>query len=295
MRGKADRSGVKSGRRKRSRFGNIIHRLKKNKGAIIGLIIVCLLILTVIISLFIDYEAMTKMNVKDRLVKPSLQYPFGTDDMGRNLFVRVIYGARYSLGIGVGAMVFATLFGVILGSLAGYFGGITESIIMRFSDVMSSIPGLLLGMVMITVLGQSVTNLIIAVGIQSVPVFIRMTRASIITVRNNEFVEAARAMGLSNLRTIFTHVLPNGFSPIIVAISTSLGMAITVAASLSFMGFGVPVPMPEWGALVASGRALSGRAPYVMTIPGLFIMITVLAFNLLGDGLRDALDPKLKR
>jgi len=229
------------------------------------------------------------------LVKPSLQYPFGTDDMGRNLFVRVIYGARYSLGIGVGAMVFATLFGVILGSLAGYFGGITESIIMRFSDVMSSIPGLLLGMVMITVLGQSVTNLIIAVGIQSVPVFIRMTRASIITVRNNEFVEAARAMGLSNLRTIFTHVLPNGFSPIIVAISTSLGMAITVAASLSFMGFGVPVPMPEWGALVASGRALSGRAPYVMTIPGLFIMITVLAFNLLGDGLRDALDPKLKR
>jgi peptide/nickel transport system permease protein len=154
---------------------------------------------------------------------------------------------------------------------------------------------MLLGMVIVTVMGQSLPNLIIAVGITAVPVFIRITRASVISVRNQEFVEAARAIGMPHIRIIFTQVLPNGLSPIIVTFTSSLGISIIVAASLSFLGFGIPVPEPEWGALISAGRNYIRTSPHLMTFPGLFIMITVLAFNLLGDGLRDALDPKLKR
>ena len=279
---------------KRSQFGELLHRLKRNKGAVVGLFVIGILLLLLISTLFISYEAVTSGKVSERLSPPSLQHLFGTDYMGRDLFLRTIYGTRYSLVIGIGASILSSVIGVTLGSIAGYYGRIVEDIIMRASDVLASIPGMLLGMVIVTVLGTSLQNLIIAVGICAVTPFIRITRASIISIKNQEYVEAAKAIGMSNFRLLFTEILPNGFSPIIVTFTAGLGTAIIVAASLSFLGFGIPVPQPEWGALISDGRNYIRTSPYLMTFPGLFIMITVLAFNLVGDGLRDALDPKLK-
>ena len=282
--------------RKRSMLGEVFHRLIKNKGTMVGLIIISLLLITFIASLFlINYEMITEPNVPARFTSPNGLHLFGTDKMGRDLFTRVIYGARYSLAIGFGSALIAVVFGVALGSLAGYYGGIVDDVIMRCSDVLASIPGMLLGMVIVTVMGQNLQNLIIAVGVTAIPVFIRITRASILTVKNNEFVEAAKSIGLPTSRIIFSQVLPNGLSPVIVAITSNLGMSMIIAASLSFLGFGVPVPHPEWGALVSEGRTYIRNAPWLTTFPGLFIMLTVLAFNMIGDGLRDALDPKLKR
>ena len=280
--------------KKRSQFADILHRIMKNKGALVGLIIVVILFLTFLGSLFISLDMVTATNAKARLTKPSWEYPFGTDNMGRNLFLRVIYGTRYSIAIGFGVVGLAMIIGVTLGSFAGYYGGLVENLIMRFSDIFASIPGILLSMVIVTVLGQSVRNLILAVGVTTIPSFIRITRASVLTIRSKEYVEAARAIGFSNLRIIFTQVLPNGLSPVIVTFTASLGISIIVAASLSFIGFGVPVPHPEWGSLISAGRDYARSAAYLMTFPGLAIMIVVLAFNLLGDGLRDALDPKLR-
>jgi len=293
-----DRGESKSGvakYKKRSQIGEIFHSLRKNKGAMVGLVIFGLLLVTFICSLFISWESINAINAKARFSPPSLQHPFGADNFGRDMFMRVVYGSRYTLAIGFGVVAFGMIFGITAGSFAGYYGGKTEDIIMRCSDVIASIPSMLMGMVVVTVLGQNLQNLIIAVGITTTPVFCRMTRASIITVKNNEFVEAARAIGLSNIRIIFNQVLPNGLAPIIVTMTAQLGISVIVAASLSYLGFGVPVVQPEWGVLISGAKDFSRNAPYLMTFPGLFIMITVLAFNLLGDGLRDALDPKLKR
>ena len=281
--------------KKRSQMGEILHRLLKNKGSIVGLVILIILVLTFAGSLFISFETVTALDARSRYLPPSWEHPFGTDNMGRDSFKRVVYGTRYSLAIGLGVVAIASLLGVTLGSIAGYYGKNVENVIMRFSDVLASIPGILLSMVIVTVLGPSLGNLIFAVGVTSTPSFIRITRASVLTVRNNEFVEASKSIGLSNIRIIFTQVLPNGLSPVIVTFTASMGIAIIVAASLSFIGFGVPVPQPEWGAMIATGRDYARAAPWLMTYPGVAIMAIVLAFNLLGDGLRDALDPKLKR
>jgi len=235
------------------------------------------------------------MNMQARLSPPSWQYPFGTDGMGRDVFLRVLYGSRYSIIIGFSAVAFSAFFGVILGASAGYWGGITDNIIMRISDILASLPGLLLGMVIMVMLGFRMENLIIAVGVAGIPHFLRMSRASILTVKGNEYVEAARAIGFSDLRIIATQVLPNGLSPILVQATALLGLNIIFAASLSYLGFGIPAPTPEWGALVSAGREYIRVQPWLITFPGLAIMITVLGFNLLGDGLRDALDPKLKK
>jgi len=281
--------------KKRSQMSEIFHNLKRNKGAMAGLVIVGLLFLTFIASLFIKFEAVTATNIMLRLNPPSWQFPFGNDNLGRDMLLRTVYGTRYSIVIAFGGAGIAAFFGIILGSVAGYYSGLVDDIIMRFSDIIASIPGILLGMVIVVMLGQSLQNLVIAVGVTAIPVFLRITRATILTVRNQEFVEAARAVGLSNFRIIFTQVLPNGLSPIIVIFTISLGMSIIVASSLSFLGFGVPMPTPEWGALISGARDFVRPAPHLMIFPGLFIMLTVLAFNLLGDGLRDALDPKLKK
>lgn len=281
---------------KRSHAGEIWHRIKRNKGAMVGLIFIAILLLIIVYSLFfIRYEQIMATNPELRLATPSLAHPFGTDDMGRDLFLRVLYGTRYSLVIGVVAVAISLVIGVALGSIAGYYGGQVENLIMRAVDIISSIPGMLLGMVIVTVLGQGLRNLIIAVSITSIFSFTRITRASVLTVRGQEYVEAARAIGMPNARIIFTEVVPNGLSPIIVTTTSMIGTVITVAASLSFLGFGIPLPTPEWGALVSAGRNVIRSAPHLTYFPGLFIMATVLAFNLMGDGLRDALDPKLKR
>jgi len=281
---------------KRSRMGEIWHRMKRNKGAVVGMCIIIALILVMIYSaLFISYDSITAMDATARLQPPSAAHPFGTDDSGRDLFLRVLYGTKYSIAIGVGAVCVSLIVGLILGAIAGYFGGIVDDIIMRLSDILASIPATLMGMVIVTVLGQSLRNLLFAVGVTAIPAFIRITRSSVLTVRNQEYVEAAKSIGMSNLRIIFTQVVPNGLSPIIVTVTSRIGAAIIESAGLSFLGFGVPVPEPEWGALISGGRNFIRTAPYLTLFPGLFIMITVLAFNIMGDGLRDALDPKLKR
>jgi len=282
--------------RKRSRMGEIFHHISQNKGAMAGLIIIVALFLTLIISFFaISYSDVTDSDIENRFSPPGWGSIFGYDNMGRNQFERVIYGTRYSLLIGFCGAAISAFVGIPLGSIAGYFGKTTEDVIMRASDVLASMPGLLLGMVIVTVLGRSIPNVIIAVGVPGIHIFVRITRASILTIKDKEFVEATRAIGVSQFRTLFSHVLPNGLAPIIVTFTTILGVQILVGASLSFLGFGVPAPHPEWGSLIASGRTYMRNAPWLTTYPGIFIMITVLAINLLGDGLRDALDPKLKK
>jgi len=281
--------------KKRSQFGEILYRLRKNKGAMAGLVIVIFIFLCFLYSLFfISFRDITTGVVRLRLSAPSWEYPFGTDSLGRNLLLRVLYGSRYSLAIGFAGSIIAACIGVTLGAYAGYYGGMTEGLIMRAAEVLTSIPGMLLGIVIMSTLGSSLRNLIITVGITSVPIYIRMTRASILSLRNQEYVEAARAIGLPNGRIIFRQILPNGLSPILITFTMNLGMMILIASGLSFLGFGILPPLPEWGTLIAGGREFERNAPHLLTFPGLFIMITVLSFNLLGDGLRDALDPKLK-
>ena len=280
---------------KRSQLGEIFHRIKKNKGAMAGLVIIVFVILCFLYSVFfISYADITAGLVRDRLTAPGAKFWFGADHLGRDMLLRVLYGSRYSLAIGFAGSLIAATIGITLGCFAGYYGGLRENIIMRAAEVLTSVPGMLLGIVIMSTLGSSLRNLIITVGITSIPIYIRMTRASILSLRNQEYVEAARSIGLKNFRIIFKHILPNGLSPIIITFTMNLGMMILIASGLSFLGFGITAPLPEWGTLIAGGREYARNASHLLTFPGLFIMITVLAFNMLGDGLRDALDPKLK-
>lgn len=285
-----------SGKKQRSQLAEIWHQLTKNKGAMIGLAIVVILILIAVFGgFFIDLESVIGQNTAERLQSPSLRHLMGTDEYGRDIFSRVLYGTRYSLSIGVVAVSIALVLGVLLGAVAGYFGGLVEEAIMRFTDIFQAIPATLMSIIIVVCLGQSTFNLMIAIGLTSVPQFVRITRVAVLTVRGQEYIESARAIGLRKAKIIFTHILPNCLSPIIVQATLRIATAILSASTLSFLGLGVPVPMPEWGAMLSSGRKFIRDYSYMTLFPGLAIMITVLSFNLLGDGLRDALDPKLKK
>lgn len=282
--------------RKRSAFGEIMHRFSKNKGAMAGMIVLAILFtIALTIDFWLDQELVIGQNIREKLQGPSLQHFFGTDEMGRDLFWRVMYGSRYSLAVGFVAVFVSLIIGVPLGAIAGYYGKTVETVIMRFTDIFSAVPAILMAVVVVSVLGSSTLNLMIAVGISSVPGFVRTTRAAVLTVRNQEYVEAARALGKSDLYIIFLHVLPNCLSPIIVQTTLRVASAIVSASSLSFLGLGIQPPAPEWGALLTAGKGFIRGYSYLTLFPGLAIMITVLAFNLVGDGLRDAMDPKLKR
>lgn len=282
--------------RKRSAAGEIWHRFRKNKGAVVGMIILAVLFtIALTIDFWLDQELVIGMNILEKLQGPSLKHLFGTDEMGRDLFWRVMYGSRYSLAIGFVAVFVSLIIGVPLGAIAGYYGKTVETVIMRFTDIFSAVPAILMAVVVVSMLGSNTINLMIAVGISSVPGFVRTTRAAVLTVRNQEYVEAARALGKSDPYIIFLHVLPNCLSPIIVQTTLRVASAIVSASSLSFLGLGIKPPAPEWGALLTAGKGLIRGYSYLTLFPGLAIMITVLAFNLVGDGLRDALDPKLKR
>lgn len=283
--------------KKKSNIRLIIRHMLQNKGAIVGLIIIATLIL---ISLFInfifDYEKdVIAQDFTAMLQRPSAKHWFGTDHLGRDLFARVLYGTRFSLSVGVVSVLIAVLIGIPLGAIAGYYEGLIGEVIMRITDIFSSIPAVLLAIVIVSALGTSMFNLMLAVGISSVPQFIRITRASVLTVRNQEYIESARAIGKPEWYIIFVHVLPNCLSPIIVQVTLRIANAIILASSLSFLGLGVTEPSPEWGALLSAGRSYIRGYGYLTFIPGLAIMITVLAFNLVGDALRDALDPKLRK
>lgn len=243
-----------------------------------------------------DYEVdVIGQNMQDRLMGPCAAHWFGTDEYGRDLFARVVYGARYSLIIGVGSVALGLIVGTILGSQAGFHGGVTDSIIMRGIDIFYSIPNIMTAVVIVSLLGPSTVNLMIALAFSCASSFARIVRASVMTIRDQEYVESSYAMGLPTWKIIVKHILPNCLSPIIVQITLLIGTTIISASSLSFLGIGVPAPAPEWGALLSAGRGHIRDASYMCIIPGLAIMFTVLALNLLGDGLRDALDPKLKK
>ena len=281
---------------KRSQSAEIWHRLRKNKGAMLGLAIMIAIILIAIGSnIFLDYDTdVIGQNVAERLQHPSLKHPMGTDATGRDMMYRIFYGTRYSLSIGIASVLIALVIGVTLGVIAGYYGGRVSEIIMRLSDAIAAIPSILMAIAIVSALGQSMFNLMLAVGVTSVPQFVRITHAATLTVRNQEYVEASRCLGLRQWQIILFHVLPNCLSPIIVQTTLRVASAIISASSLSFLGLGVPAPMPEWGGLLSAGRKYIRTHSYLTLFPGLAIMITVLALNVLGDGLRDALDPKLK-
>lgn len=286
---------VAAPRRNRSKAGEIWHRMKKNKGAMAGLVILIILALVALtVDFWLPQELINGQNLREKLQGPSLKHFFGTDELGRDLFWRVIYGTRYSLAIGFVAVLISAAVGVPLGAVAGYYGGKLETVIMRIADIFSAIPSILLAIAIVSLLGRTTANLMLAIGIAAVPQFTRVTRASVLTVKSQEYVEAARALGKNDLYIIFKHILPNCLSPIIVQTTLRIAGAIVSASSLSFLGVGVRPPSPEWGALLNAGKDLIMGYSYLCLFPGLAIMITVLAFNMVGDGLRDAMDPKLK-
>lgn len=271
-------------------------RLRTNRGAVFGLAVLALFILIMVYTfIFMTPADVSKIDSKSRYLPPSAAHPFGTDDMGRDLFVRVLYGTRYSLAIAFGAVGIGAVIGTFFGSIAGYYGGWTDQIIMRITDVLHSLPGILLGMVIVTILGAGLQTLMIAIGFTVISGFVRMARASVLSVKTSEFVESARAIGMSEFRIVFSQVLPNSISPLIVTFTARMATSVLAAAGLSFLGFGVPVPLPEWGALISAGRNYLTTAPHLTLFPGIFIMLMAFSCALLGDGLRDALDPKLNK
>ena len=281
----------------RSQAAEVWRQFRRNKGAVAGSAIVLVIVFIALFAdVLLDYDTQViGQNVADRLQWPNANHWFGTDELGRDIFCRILYGTRFSCSVGLVAVTIGLVIGVTLGAVAGYFGGAIEEIIMRSTDILSAVPNMLMAIVIVSVLGQSIWNLMFAVGITSVPQFVRITRAAVLTVRNQEYVEASKAIGLNNRKIIFRHILPNCLSPIIVQATLRVASAIISASSLSFLGLGVPAPDPEWGALLSGGRKYIRYYAYMTFFPGLAIMITVLALNLMGDGLRDALDPKLKK
>jgi len=230
----------------------------------------------------------------DQLKSPSWLHLFGTDEFGRDIFSRVLYGARIALGAGIVADGIAIVFGVFFGVVSGYFGGRVDAVIMRGVDVMLAFPYLLLAMIVVAILGPSLINAMIAIGVVYTPQFARLVRGAVLAIREQEFVEAARGLGGGAVRILGRHVLPNILSPIMVMTTLTVGFAIVETAGLSFLGLGASPPTPEWGSMLATGRSFMLTAPWIATFPGLAILVTVIGFNLVGDGLRDLLDPRLR-
>ncbi len=267
-------------------------QFKKNRLSALAAIIVLGLISVAVFAPEIATHDPTRMNFQRFLEPPGTEHLLGTDEAGRDIFSRIVFGARISIVVGVLAVGLGAAVGVTIGLFAGYYGGTFDAVVMRLIDIMLSFPGILLAMLIAAILGAGLFPVIIAVAIWSVPTFSRLTRGSALSVKQREFVEAARAAGASDLRIVFRHVLLNSFGPILVYATLLIGSAILTAAALSFLGVGVPPPTPEWGAMISSGRNHMRAAPHVVIFPGTAIFLTVLAFNILGDALRDVLDPK---
>ena len=281
---------------KNSQFKDVVRRLFRNKAAVTGLIfLIFLILMAVFANVLFDYETQCiNQNIPDRLQWPSAEHWFGTDEYGRDLLIRIVFGSRISLSIGFAAVFFGLIVGGVLGAVAGFFGGKIDNVIMRLSDVFLAVPMMLMAIVIVAALGASIVNLIIALSISSVPTFARIVRSAVLTVRDMDYVEAARAIGVKTPRILARYILPNCMGPIIVQTTLRIAATISNTAALSFLGLGVKAPQPEWGALLSSGREFIRDSGYLACIPGICIMLTILALNLLGDGLRDALDPRLK-
>lgn len=288
---------TKNTNKKRSQWVEVWRRLKKNKMALLGLGILVILILTAIFADQIaNYDTVViKQNLREKLQPPSAAHWLGTDEFGRDIFARIVHGARVSLIVGIVAVSISIVGGGILGAIAGYYGGKLDNVIMRLMDIFLAVPSILLAIAIVSALGPSLLNLMIAVSISSIPRYARIVRASVLSIRDQEFIEAAKAIGASNTRIIFRHIIPNSLAPVIVQGTLGVAGAILSTAGLSFIGLGIQPPAPEWGSMLSGGRQYLRYAWWVTTFPGVAIMITILSLNLLGDGLRDALDPRLKQ
>lgn len=282
-------------RKKNSQLREIWRRFRKSKTAMLGLILLIIIVgIAIFADLIVPYDRAITQNIAERLQSPSLQHPFGTDEVGRDVFARVVHGSRYSLLIGISTTVISVIIGGLLGAVAAYYGGWVDNVIMRLTDVVMTVPPILLSLAVVAALGASLRNLLIAITISCVPNIIRMVRSVVLGVVEEDYIEAARSYGTSNLRIILKYVLPNAMGPIIVTATMNVASMILSASGLSFLGMGVQPPAPEWGALLSDAETYMFTAPHLLYIPGLFIVLAALSFNLAGDGLRDALDPKLK-
>ncbi len=282
-------------RKKRSQVVDIWRRLRKSRTAVLGLVIVSVFVFLAIFGrVLIPYSRSIDIDVLNKLLPPSAEHWFGTDGYGRDLFARCVHGARVSVSIGVFTIAISSVIGTIIGASASFYGGWYDTLIMRFMDILTSIPSLLMTLVIVATFGASARNLVIAISTASIPAFARMARANTLSISGQEYIEAARAYGASDRRIMFKYILPNAIGPIIVAVTMSLAAAILSAASMSYLGLGIKPPTPEWGGMLNAGKEYITQAPLQLYFPGLCIVINSIGINLLGDGLRDALDPKLK-
>lgn len=280
--------------KKQSQFREILKRLVRNKTATVGM---CIFLTIAVISLLAPVLAphdFAEMDLSNAFAKPSKDHLLGTDEYGRDYLSRILYGGRFSLGLGLCAQLFSLFFGVVLGCFAGYYGGKVDSIIMRICDVWQSIPGILFTIILCAALGTGWINTVIAMGLGGVPGNCRMIRAQLLSLREREFIEAEHAINCPSGKIMFKHLLPNAISPLIVSSTMGIGNTINGAAGLAYLGLGVQPPTPEWGALISAARAYIRYYPYLILYPGLMLAITILSLNMFGDGLRDAMDPKLK-
>ena len=280
--------------KKYSFWGDTWRRLRRNRLAMVGLIIIALLIFCAIFADFIAPYDYAQQDLMIAYQGPSAQHWFGTDEFGRDILSRIIYGSRISLQIGFIAVGISLIFGGFLGAVAGYYGGKLDNLIMRIMDIIMSIPSILLAISIVAALGSSMTNLMIATGVSYIPSYARIVRASILGIKDQEFIEAAKAIGTSDKTIIIRHILPHCLAPIIVQATLGVAFAILTAAGLSFIGLGMAQPTPEWGSMLSSGRTYIRDYWHMTLFPGLAIALTIFALNVLGDGLRDALDPKLR-
>ncbi|MBI4528532.1 MAG: ABC transporter permease [Deltaproteobacteria bacterium] len=266
----------------------------KNKAGLFGAVIVAFIVIFAVFAPWLAPHDPTRQDVPNRLAQPSIDHPLGTDQYGRDVFSRLIYGARISLVVGILAVLIGLVIGVFLGLVAGYSGGLVDLLICKIIDILMSFPMLLLAMAIVAILGTSLVNSILAVGISSIPRFARLARGQVLALKNTEFIEAGRALGLSPGRIVFFHLFPNILSSIVIMGTLYIATAIIMESNLSFLGLGAQAPTATWGGMISDGRAFLRSSPWVSTFPGIAIALSVLAFNMLGDGLRDALDPKLK-
>ncbi len=279
----------------RSLWGMVWFRFRKNRLAMVGLVMLLLMMAAILAApLYVPYERVVTMDIVNKFTSPCAEHWFGTDQFGRDLFARIVYGGRISLFMGLGVVAISFVAGCTLGGAAGYFGGMVDTVIMRIVDMFMAIPAMLLSMAVVAALGPGVDKLLVALSISQIPRFTRVVRSSIMTLRNQEFVEAAKCCGTSSARIIIKHILPNGMGPVIVSATLTLGQVILSIASLGFLGIGVSSPTPEWGTILSENKVHIRYHAYLGLIPGLCIAAAVMAVNFIGDGLRDALDPRTK-
>ena len=271
-----------------------LKRFKRKKGAVIGLVVLILLILSALFSDILTPYEFDKINPINALRPPSLEHPMGTDAFGRDQLTRIMHGGKVSLQVGMIRVLMGGTFGILMGAIAGFFGGWIDEIVSRFIDIMLAFPSILLALAVVSVLGPDLYNLMIAVGISSIPAFARLVRSAVLSIKENDYIVAARSLGLTRARIVIVHIIPNIFASSLVFATLEVATAILAGASLNFLGMGAKPPTPEWGLLLAESRDFFRRAWWLATFPGIAIMVTVISINLLGDGLRDTFDPWLK-